>query len=70
MDLALVTLQQVGILFVLIVIGYICGKTGVVTPEGKKTLSNFLIKAIVPAMIVNAYLNMEFNPQILTNLLQ
>ena len=70
MDLALVTLQQVGILFILIVIGYICGKTGVVTSEGKKVLSNFLIKAIVPAMIVNAYLNMEFNPQILTNLLQ
>lgn len=70
MDLALVTLQQVGILFVLIVIGYVCGKTEVVTAEGKKILSNFLIKAIVPAMIVNAYLNMEFNPQILTNLLQ
>ena len=70
MDLALVTLQQVGILFILIVIGYVCGKTGVVTSEGKKVLSNFLIKAIVPAMIVNAYLNMEFNPQILTNLLQ
>ena len=70
MELALVTLQQVGILFVLIVIGFICGKTGVVTSEGKKILSNFLIKAIVPAMIVNAYLNMEFNPQVLTNLLQ
>jgi len=70
MDLALVTLQQVGILFVLIVIGYICGKTGVVTSEGKKVLSNFLIKAIVPAMIVNAYLNMEFDTQILANLLQ
>ena len=39
MDLALVTLQQVGILFVLIVIGYVCGKTGVVTSEGKKVLS-------------------------------
>ena len=69
MDLALVTLQQVGILFVLIVIGYVCGKTGVITSEGKKVLSNFLIKAIVPAMIVNAYLNMEFDTQILSNLL-
>jgi len=70
MDLALVTLQQVGILFVLIVVGYVCGKTGVVTSEGKKVLSNFLIQAIVPAMIINAYLNMEFDPQILNNLLQ
>lgn len=70
MELALVTLQQVGVLFVLIVVGFICGKTGVITPEGKKIMNNFLIKAIVPAMIINAYLNMEFNPQILTNLLQ
>jgi len=70
MDLALVTLQQVGVLFVLIVVGFICGKTGIITSEGKKILSHFLIQAIVPAMIINAYLNMEFNPQVLTNLLQ
>jgi len=69
MDLALVTLQQVGILFVLIVVGFICGKTGIVTQEGKKILSNFLVTIVVPAMILNAYLSMEFDPQILSNLL-
>lgn len=69
MDLALITLEQVGILFVLIVIGFICGKTGVVTQEGKKILSNFLVTVIVPAMILNAYLSMEFDPQVLSNLL-
>jgi len=70
MDLALVTLQQVGVLFVLIVVGFICGKTRIITSEGKKILSHFLIQAIVPAMIINAYLNMEFNPEVLVNLLQ
>ncbi len=68
MDLALVTLQQVGILFILIIIGFICGKTGVVTAEGKKVLSNLLVTIIMPAMILNSYLS-EFDPQVLNNLL-
>ena len=68
MDLALVTLQQVGILFILIIIGFICGKTGVVTAEGKKVLSNLLVIIIMPAMILNSYLS-EFDPQVLNNLL-
>ena len=68
MDLALVTLQQVGILFILIIIGFICGKTGVVTAEGKKVLSNLLVTIIMPAMILNSYLS-EFDPNVLSNLL-
>lgn len=69
MDLVFVTLQQVGILFILIMIGFICGKTGVVTPEGKKVLSNLLVSIIMPAMILNSYLSSEFEPQVLHNLL-
>lgn len=68
MDLALVTLQQVGILFILIIIGFICGKTGVITADGKKVLSNLLVTIIMPAMILNSYLS-EFDPQVLNNLL-
>ena len=68
MDLAFVTLQQVGILFILIIIGFICGKTGVVTAEGKKVLSNLLVTIIMPAMILNSYLS-EFDPNVLNNLL-
>ena len=68
MDLALVTLQQVGILFVLIMLGFVCGKAGVVTQEGKKILSNLLVTIIMPAMVLNSYLS-EFNPQVLSNLL-
>ena len=68
MDLALVTLQQVGILFILIIIGFICGKTGVITAEGKKVLSNLLVTIIMPAMILNSYLS-KFDPQVLNNLL-
>lgn len=68
MDLALVTLQQVGILFILIIVGFLCGKTGVVTADGKKVLSNLLVSIIMPAMVLNSYMS-EFDPQVLSNLL-
>ncbi len=68
MELAQVTLQQVGILFLLIFLGAICGKTGIVTQEGKKVLSNLLVMIVMPAMILNSYFS-EFDPQVLNNLL-
>ena len=68
MDLALVTLEQVSILFILIIVGFLCGKTGVVTAEGKKVLSNLLVTIIMPAMVLNSYMS-EFDPQVLSNLL-
>lgn len=68
MDLALVTLEQVSILFILILVGFICGKTGVVTAEGKKVLSNLLVTIIMPAMVLNSYMS-EFDPKVLSNLL-
>lgn len=69
MDLAFVTLQQVGMLFILIIIGFVCGKTGVVTEDGKKALSNLLVNIIMPAMVLNSYLSSEFDPAVLSNLL-
>lgn len=68
MDLALITLEQVSILFILILTGFVCGKTGVVTADGKKVLSNLLVTVIMPAMVLNSYLS-EFNPEVLSNLL-
>ncbi len=68
MDLAFVTLEQVSILFILILVGFICGKTGVVTAEGKKVLSNLLVTIIMPAMVLNSYMS-EFDPKVLSNLL-
>ncbi len=68
MDLALITLEQVSILFILILTGFVCGKTGVVTADGKKVLSNLLVTVIMPAMVLNSYMS-EFNPEVLSNLL-
>ena len=56
MDLALITARQVVILFVLILTGFACVKTGVLKQEAKKHFSDLLIYLIIPAMIINSYL--------------
>ena len=68
MELALITAQQVIVLFLLIGSGFVAVKTGVLKQEGKQTLSNLLLYLVVPAMIVHSYM-MEFSEEILHNLL-
>ena len=68
MELALITAQQVAVLFLLIGTGMVAVKTGVLKLENKQALSNLLVYIIVPAMVVNSY-RMEFSAQILHNLL-
>lgn len=67
-ELALITAQQVAVLFLLIGTGMVAVKTGVLKLENKQALSNLLVYIIVPAMVVNSY-RMEFSAQILRNLL-
>lgn len=68
MDLAIITAQQVLILFILIAAGYICGKTGAIKIDDKKALSNVLIYLVVPAMVISSYMR-EFDASSLKNLL-
>ena len=68
MDLALITLEQVVILFILILAGFAIVKTGAVKAEGKKHFSDILLYLIVPAMVIHSYMT-EFSPEILSNLM-
>lgn len=68
MDLAVITAQQVVELFILIGLGALGAKTGLLRPEGKQTLSNLLVNLVVPAMIISSY-RMEFSAEILHNLM-
>ena len=68
MELALITAQQVVVLFLLIGCGFVAVKTGILRQEGKQTLSNLLLYLVVPAMIVHSYM-MEFSEEILYNLM-
>lgn len=68
MELALICAQQVAVLFLLIAVGVIAVKTGVLKLEHKQPLSNLLVNIVVPAMIIHSYM-MEFSLEILRNLL-
>ena len=67
MELAMITFEQVGILFLLIFAGFIAVKTGAIKPEGRKVLSDLLVYLIMPCMILNSYF-MELNAEMLSNL--
>ena len=68
MQLAFITARQVLILFLMIVAGFVCGKTGAIKPDGKKTLSDLLLYLVMPAMILDSYL-IEFGAETFGNLL-
>ena len=68
MELAMITAQQVVVLFLLIGTGFIAYKAGVLKPEYKQAFSNLLLYLVVPAMIIHSYM-MDFSMEILHNLL-
>lgn len=67
MELAMITFEQVGILFLLIFAGFLAVKTGAIKPEGRKVLSDLLVYLIMPCMILNSYF-MELNSEMMWNL--
>lgn len=69
MELASITFQQVGILFLLIFSGALCARLGVLRPEYKQAFSNLLLYLVVPVMVVNSYMT-EFDPAMGANLLK
>lgn len=69
MNLAIITAQQVGVLFLLILAGFVCVKLGAIKAESKKGFSDLLIYIVVPSMIINSYIT-EFNSEKLANLIE
>ncbi len=59
---------QVLILFVLVLIGYILGKTNVMTEKGGKVCSDLALLLATPCVIITS-LQREYSPEILRNLL-
>lgn len=68
MELAAITARQVAVLFILMFVGALAAKTGVLKEDGKQALSNLLLYLVVPAMIINSY-TMDFSEEILHRLL-
>lgn len=68
MELAIITAQQVFILFLMILTGAIGFRTGIIKEDGKKVLSDMLLYLIAPAMLIDSYM-VEFDPATFQNLL-
>lgn len=62
------TLQNVSVLFLLIVIGYAIGKLGVISERGQKDLTSLVLKVTMPATIILA-MQQEFSMDKVNNII-
>lgn len=58
----LLTLQNVTVLFSLIIVGFLVGRTNIVTVNGQKELSNLVLRVTMPATIILA-LQLEYTKE-------
>lgn len=68
MELSLTLLNQVLVMFILIIVGYIAFKTKLVNITGNKQMTNLLLYIVAPLVIIDAY-QMEYNQTLASNLL-
>lgn len=68
MELAMITMQQVTILFLVLLVGYVGVRGKLLKMESKKAFSELLMNIVVPAMVVDSYMS-EFDPSVFSNLL-
>jgi malate permease and related proteins len=68
MSLAITTLNQILIMFLIILIGFICYKTKLIDKEGNKKISNILLMLVNPLLILVSY-QMDFSSKLLYGLL-
>ena len=54
-------------MFLLIAVGYICDKVGLVTKRGIKQMTDIVLLIVSPAVIIQSY-NQEFDPNLAKNL--
>ena len=68
MDSASIILYQIVIMFILIALGFVLYKKKVFTRKGCNQLSNFVLMAVLPAVIFNAF-QKELRPELVSGLL-
>lgn len=54
---------QVSILAVMVAVGFVCDKTKLYTQDVSRKCNDLLFYIITPAVIINSFLNVEFNPE-------
>ena len=59
----LIASEQVAILYVLVAVGAIADKVGIYTEKVAKSCTDLLFYVITPAVIVESFLSLEYNPE-------
>ena len=59
---------QVLVLFILIGVGALLTKVGLITDKGSRTMTDVVLYAVTPCVIINAF-QREYQPEMLTGLL-
>ena len=65
----LIASKQVGILYVLVAIGFICDKVGIFKEKAAKLSNDLLFYIITPSVIVQSFLTVENSKENVKNLL-
>lgn len=60
-------IDQIIVMFLLIGVGFVANKKGIITNKGTKELNDFLIRVVLGAVIINSFF-IEFEEKLLTNL--
>ena len=68
-DLVVITAQQVLVMFLLILVGYLAVRCKALDADARRSFSSLLVNLVVPAMIIDSYM-VPFDPAILSNLLR
>lgn len=55
----LLVMEKVGILFVMIAVGFICTKIGMLTHKGIAEITSFLLRIVTPCLIVSSFLSAD-----------
>ena len=68
MESAFIILQQISVMFIIIVIGALLYRFGIITKDGNKQLSNVILQLVCPVLIFMAY-QTEYNGDLVSGLL-
>lgn len=69
MNIFLPVFTQVVILFMLIGVGIAIKRKGIVNNDGVKQLTNLLLLVVMPCLILNSFITMEFTSEVYRNML-
>lgn len=68
MELSLICVRQIAVMFILVGLGFLCGRIGLINKETNSKLSGFVLEVVNPVLIFMSY-QQEYNSELLKGLI-